>query len=212
MQIPDHATVLFQGDSITDAGRNRNNPYDLGHGYAFLTAAWFNATWPQKQVTFLNRGISGNHASDLQERWQPDCLDLHPDVLSILIGINDTLHRFEHERVTTAAAFEDSYGTILHQAKDAGVGKIILMEPFALLTNERDWDWSAFLEDLAPKQQIARKLAREYNAVYIPLDGIFAAESTRRAPGFWAADGIHPTPAGAARIAQAWLQAVSLPS
>ncbi len=211
MQIPDHATILFQGDSITDAGRNRNNPYDLGHGYAFLTAAWFNATYPQKHVKFINRGISGNHASDLQARWQEDCLALHPDVLSILVGVNDTLHRFEHERVTTAAEFEQSYSDILHRARDAGIGNIILMEPFVLLT-DRDWNWSSFLEDLAPKQQIVRKLAREYHATYIPLDGIFAAESVRREPGFWAADGIHPTPAGAARIAQAWLQAVSLPS
>lgn len=82
-------TVLFQGDSITDAGRDRSNGADLGRGYALMAAGWFNALFPEVGAKFLNRGISGNRVKDLQARWQQDCVDLQPDWVSIYIGIND---------------------------------------------------------------------------------------------------------------------------
>lgn len=206
MVIPDHATVLFQGDSITDAGRNRNDTFALGGGYAFMAAARFGAMFPEKKVRFLNRGVSGDRVRNLQERWQADCLDLQPDVLSIMIGVNDMWRRYDGANdPTTPEAFEEGYRDILHRAREAGVGQLVMMEPFLLVTND---ERQMYYDDLNPKIQVVRRLAREFNAVYVPLDGLFAAASVRREPGFWATDGVHPTAPGAAFIADAWLRAV----
>src|SRR4051794_21960530 len=93
--LQDNDVVLFQGDSITDAGRNRDNGDDLGKGYALITAALFSHMYPGKRVQFINRGSSGNRVSDLQNRWQEDCLELKPTWVSIYIGINDTWRRYD---------------------------------------------------------------------------------------------------------------------
>ena len=200
-------SVLFQGDSITDAGRSRENPAELGRGYPHLVAAWFGMLQPELRVRFLNRCISGNRARDLQSRWQADCLDLKPDWVSILIGINDTWRRFDRQDPTAAADFAASYRDILRRTQDALQARLILLEPFVL---PHPADRKAWREDLDPKIAVVRELALEFNAVYIPLDGLFAAAAARREPSFWAADGVHPTPSGHALIARAWLEAVGV--
>ncbi|HHU52082.1 MAG TPA: SGNH/GDSL hydrolase family protein [Firmicutes bacterium] len=206
MLIKKDALVLFQGDSITDWGRNYEDPADLGQGYALMTAAWFSALHPELNVKFLNRGISGNRTSDLVARWQQDCLDLQPDVLSLLIGINDTWRRFDQNDPTTPEAFEDHYRSLLTTVRQKLNCPIIIGEPFLLpVTPEQQREWRA---DLNPKIDIVRSLAQEFNAIYLPLDGIFAAASTKQPAQYWAADGVHPTPAGQALISRAWLQAV----
>ncbi|MBN1934484.1 MAG: GDSL family lipase, partial [Anaerolineae bacterium] len=124
--------VLFQGDSITDAGRSRENDVDLGRGYAALVAAWFGAAWPEKRARFVNRGISGNRAKDLAARWQPDCLALKPNLVSILIGINDTWRRYDRNDPTSAEAFEVSYRAILTQVRDQLGARLVICEPFLL--------------------------------------------------------------------------------
>ena len=198
-------SVLFQGDSITDAGREYHNPAHLGNGYAFIASAWFQALYPDTQVRFLNRGISGNRAVDLEERWQQDCLDLQPTWLSILIGINDTWRHYDSNDPTSAASYEASYHSLLQRATAALDVRLILCEPFVLPTLPDRERWR---EDLDPKIAIVRKLAREYGALYVPFDGLFAQAATRREPSFWAADGVHPTQVGQALMAQAWLRAV----
>jgi lysophospholipase L1-like esterase len=203
--IEDQAVVLFQGDSITDAGRSRTNEAELGAGYAGLIAAWFSAAFPEKQVKFLNRGISGNRAKDLLARWQKDCLDLKPTWVSVLIGINDTWRRYDRNDPTPVEAYERDYREILRQTKETLHARLIICEPFLLPVPE---DRVAWREDLDPKIAAARRLAREFNAIYVPLDGVFAAASTRRECAFWAPDGVHPTRPGHALIAQAWLRAV----
>ena len=199
------ALVLFQGDSITDWGRNYEDPADLGQGYALMTAAWFSALHPELNVKFLNRGISGNRTSDLVARWQQDCLDLQPDVLSLLIGINDTWRRFDQNDPTTPEAFEDHYRSLLTTVRQKLNCPIIIGEPFCFRSPQNSREWRA---DLNPKIDIVRSLAQEFNAIYLPLDGIFAAASTKQPAQYWAADGVHPTPAGQALISRAWLQAV----
>ncbi len=196
--------VLFQGDSITDSGRDRLNPDNLGYGYAFLAASLFSAQYPELGVTFLNRGISGNRASDMRKRWQEDCVSLQPDWVSILIGINDTWRRFDSGLVTTATEFEEHYRAMLDDVRTRTNANLILCEPFLLPTPE---DRIAWREDLDPKIHIVRALAREYGAIYIPFDGIFAQASARQELTYWAADGVHPTAAGAALMAKAWLDA-----
>jgi acyl-CoA thioesterase-1 len=200
------ATVLFQGDSITDAGRNRADGFDLGQGYAMMAASWFTALHPERRVQFLNRGVGGDRVKDLRARWERDCLELKPMWLSILIGINDTWRRYDSNDCTSAEEFEAVYRDILSQARDRLGARLILCEPFVLHATEDKMQWRA---DLDPKIHAVRKLAREFGAIFVPLDGLFAAASTRREPGFWAADGVHPSPAGHALMAQAWLRSVS---
>jgi lysophospholipase L1-like esterase len=204
-KIKNNSLVLFQGDSITDAGRSRENDNDLGRGYAMMTTAWFSALYPEKQVRFINRGISGNRVKDLKARWQKDCIDLKPDWVSILIGINDTWRRYDSNDPTSVEDFETNYRDILNQIKrklDAG---IILCEPFVLPVPEDRLKWR---EDLDPKIGVVRKLAQEFRAFLVPLDTLFAQAAERREPSFWAPDGVHPSPAGHALISQAWLETI----
>jgi acyl-CoA thioesterase I len=210
MLLQNKDIVLFQGDSITDTQRNREVPGDLGKGYALMTAGAIQAMFPGKAITFLNRGISGNRVKNLQERWQQDTLDLKPTVVSIYIGINDTWRRYDRDDPTAVEEFEAGYRDILNRtvSKLENV-KLILMEPFVL---PHPVDRATWREDLDPKIQVVRKLAREYQAVLIPLDGLFAQASMRAESAYWAADGVHPTPAGHALITQAWLQAVGAKS
>ncbi|GCF07668.1 SGNH/GDSL hydrolase family protein [Dictyobacter arantiisoli] len=197
--------VLFQGDSITDWGRDREDPTHLGSGYALMAAAWFQALYPELEVQFINRGIGGNRVVDLEARWQQDCLDLHPGWVSLLIGINDTWRRYDNADPTSTQRYEDGYRRLLDRTVQATQARLILCEPFVLPYPAGREVWR---EDLDPKIAVVRKIAREYNAIYVPFDGIFAQVATQRAPEFWAADGVHPTPAGHALMAQAWLRAV----
>ncbi len=204
MIIQKAQTILFQGDSITDAGRDRASVKGLGGGYAMMAASRMQALYPELGLTFLNKGISGNRASDLAGRWKEDCLDLKPDWVSILIGVNDCWRRYDSNSPTSAEVFETHYRDILERSKKHGIG-IILCEPFLLPCPP---DRVAWREDLDPKIHVVRKLAREFAAALVPFDGVFAARSVIQPPDFWAADGVHPTSAGHALMASAWIDAV----
>jgi len=205
MYIKPNATILFQGDSITDVGRSRETD-DLGSGYPNYVAALFNSAYPELNVKFINKGISGNRVIDLKNRWTEDCIALAPDVVSILIGVNDTWRRYDSNDETSAEAYYEDYKTILSRVKDElGDVPIIILEPFLLPYPEDRIKWRV---DLDPKIQMARKVAKEFGATYIPLDGIFASKCMDTEYSFWAADGVHPTSAGHALIARAWLEAI----
>ena len=205
MKIQDNSIVLFQGDSVTDCGRSRISDDDMGNGYANIIAAWFNATYPEKGVTFINRGISGDRTVNLVQRWDEDCIALKPDLVSILIGINDCWRRYDSHDPTSTRDFEDNYRKILMDIKEKLDAKIVLCEPFVLPIPADRKQWR---EDLDPKIQVVRGLALEFGALYVPFDGIFANACTKREPSFWATDGVHPTQAGHALMARAWLDAV----
>jgi len=206
MLIKPNDRILFQGDSITDCGRDRGQPGSLGGGYAMMAASFLAALQPRLGPVCLNRGISGNRTSDLVGRWREDCLDLRPDVLSILIGINDVWRRYDRNLPTSMEEFARNYRAILEQTREAlPATRLILMEPFVLPVPD---DRKAWREDLDPKIDVTRHLAREFGATFVPLDGIFAAASAEQPPAFWAQDGVHPTQAGHALIARHWLRAV----
>jgi lysophospholipase L1-like esterase len=206
IQIQDGHTVLFQGDSITDSGRSREDDSKLGGGYAMMTSAWISAQHPERKIQFLNRGISGNRVVDLEARWKEDCLDLEPDWVSILIGVNDTWRRYDRNDPTTAEAYEEGYRDLLKQIQGHLNANVILCEPFLLHVSEKV---SQMRQDLDPKIEGVRKLAAEFDAGFLPLDTIFKEAVEHRPPDFWAKDGVHPTPAGHALISQAWIEAVS---
>ena len=197
--------ILFQGDSITDAGRSRENPTILGSGYAYYAAEMIKEEYPEIEFEFINLGISGNKAEDLLARWEADATEIQPDVISILIGINDTWHRAGNQDWMDNDYFEDCYRKILQMLKDKTNAKIIILEQFLLSVPDKEF----FHADLDPKIQIVRKLAREFADLFIPLDGLFAAASVDEAPTYWAPDGVHPSKEGAQFIAAHYLDAIS---
>ncbi len=205
-EIAEGATALFQGDSITDADRARFYLDDLGRGYAQMAAGWYGWRYPQRRVRFFNRGVSGDRVVDLLARWDADCLALRPDLLTILIGVNETWRAFEPGDPTPAPVFERDYRTLLTRTRAAlPQTRLVLMEPFLLPVAPEREAWRA---DLDPKIAVVRRLAREFDALLVPLDGLFAQAATQREAAFWAEDGVHPSPAGHMLIAQAWLRAV----
>lgn len=199
----ENEVVLFQGDSVTDCGRNREKEDDMGFGYPLLISSWIQAKYPEKNIRFINKGISGNRVCDLEARWNEDCISLEPTFVSILIGINDTWRRFDNNDPTSVKDFEDTYRRIISQVKEKTSAKIILCEPFVLPFPE---DRKLWREDLDPKIHAVRNLAREFQTLLLPLDGLINSAAAQKSPEFWAADGVHPTMAGHALIAQEWLK------
>ncbi len=199
--------LLFIGDSITDAGRETD---DLGHGYALLTAAKLAASDPENTWTFVNRGIGGNKLADLKKRWQADCIDLKPDIVSILIGINDTWHNVgEPEAFATKESFtrfEADYRYLLDRLVESGIKKIVLMEPFVLPEPDDRRSWRS---DLDPKIHLIRQLAKEYQAVFVPLDGTLNSLGISYGyEKYTGDDGVHPTLLGHETIANIWIETV----
>ncbi|HEX9996887.1 MAG TPA: SGNH/GDSL hydrolase family protein [Abditibacterium sp.] len=200
--------ILFFGDSITDAGRNYaalpGDPNGWGNGYAYQLSARLGADLADYGLTFSNKGISGNRVYDLESRLESDVLALQPNLVSILIGINDTWRRYDSGVISHTEEFAASYRRILERLRAAET-EVVILEPFLLPipADRRGWR-----EDLNPKIDAIRDLAREFEATYVPLDGIFAAAAARREMGFWLPDGVHPSPSGHALIAEAWLNAV----
>lgn len=197
--------ILFQGDSVTDCGRSRQDDGSLGSGYAMLTSAWLSASYPEYRLRLVNRGVSGNRTRDLLARWEQDCIALRPDWVSILIGINNTWRRYDSNDPTPVERFEQEYRQLLEWTKRETSAKIVLCEPFLLPYPE---DRIAWREDLDPKLAVVRKLAEQFADVFVPLDVIFQQATARQTPAYWAADGVHPTLAGHALIAQSWIKQV----
>ena len=207
---PGH-TVLFQGDSITDAGRDRavmepNALTKMGNGYAALAATQLLVDAPETGLKTHNRGISGNKVYQLAERWQADCLDLQPDVLSILIGVNDFWHKHKHNYEGTLETYESDYRQLLQRTKDAlPAVKLVVCEPFVLKVGAVDDTW---FPEFDGYRAAARRVAEEAGATFVPFQTMFDVAIKFAPPEHWAADGVHPTPHGAALMAHCWLKAV----
>lgn len=198
--------ILFQGDSITDAGRDRSDPHHLGNGYPKFAAAELRRRFPDTEFEFLDFGISGNRTWDLLTRWQTDCLDWQPDIFSVMIGINDTWRYYDQGLLTTTAEYEENLRSLLRQVKEQTSAKIVVLEPYLLPVNP---DWDRWREDLNPKIDAARRVARELADVYLPLDGLLNAACVTCAPSDLSGDGVHPNENGAQKIAALYVDAVA---
>lgn len=200
--------ILFQGDSITDVGRNteRGSQQSIGQGYALMVTGELGARYPG-QYTFENRGISGNRIVDLYARIKVDCWNLEPDVISILLGVNDVWHEFGNGNGVEADRFEKVYRMVIEDtlAKLPNV-KFILMEPFALPCTATEGRWEEFYQEIQKLSQIVQNLAKEYHLSYVPLQKKLEEVTTPELSDYWLGDGVHPTPAGHRLIADAWLE------
>lgn len=198
--------VVLIGDSITDAGRLADGELGLGHGYAARVAG----RCGRRGVEVLNRGVSGHRVVDLQARWDDDVLALAPDLVSIMVGVNDTWRRYDAGDATGAEAFEVGYRDLLDRTR-AGVphAAIVLVEPFLVPVREEQWGWR---EDLDPKIQVVRRLAAAYGVPLVATDGPFAqaVATSGLGPQAWAYDGVHPTAAGHDLLADLWSGVVRL--
>ncbi|MBQ2676064.1 MAG: SGNH/GDSL hydrolase family protein [Clostridia bacterium] len=211
MFLKENDVVLFQGDSITDCGRDRSNPNSMGYGYPIRVAGEFNMLYPELNVRFYNRGVSGNRTWDLLDRWDAECtgFDPKPTVVSVYIGVNDTWRRFDNNQITTAQQYEENYRKLLDDIKNKLSARIIMIEPYVLPNIATDEEnWNEWRNDLDAKIRVCRKLAVEYNALYLPLDGIFAQAYTKKQGTHWSADGVHPTDAGHALITENFMKLI----
>lgn len=203
--------VLFQGDSITDAGRDKENQRPntvagLGNGYSFLASARLFEMFPQRDLRIYNRGISGNKVHQLAERWQEDAIDLRPDILSIMIGVNDHWHTLGGSYDGTSAVYKNDYDELLHRTvKELPSVKLIICEPFILtdVDNINHEEWIPVFDEY---RSISRELAVKYDAVFVPFQSVFDQALTLAPAEYWAADGVHPSLAGAQLMADAWIK------
>lgn len=196
--------VLFQGDSITDAGRDYQRPDSLGRGYAFYLAAKIGLDAPNAH-SFVNRGISGNRIVDLYARIKKDLLNLQPEVLSLLVGINDVWHEAFDQNGVDAEKFERVYDWLLLEARQALPQlRILLMEPFVLPGLETADRWEEFHRETLLRAAAVKRLAKKHGAQFIPLQAPFETALQRAPAECWLHDGVHPTPAGHALIAREW--------
>jgi lysophospholipase L1-like esterase len=202
-------TVLFQGDSITDGNRTRNTDWNhvMGHGFAYIIASRLWYDYPAKGLHFFNRGISGNRVTQLAERWQTDTIDLKPDVINILVGINDTEAAIKGNVSCTPEQFENDYRALLKWTKEKLPDvKLVLCEPFLLPVGRVKENFETYQTEIAKRQQVAKLLSDEFKAIYIPFQSAFNDALSKAPAEYWIWDGIHPMPAGHELMARFWLE------
>ena len=210
-----NSVILFQGDSITDASRSReaqasetpNNQAGLGAGYAWLAAVDLLVARPLDNLQVFNRGISGNKVFQLADRWKTDCLELKPDVVSILVGVNDIWHTFSLGYDGTVEKYENDYLALLEQTKKMLPSvKLIVCEPFVLRCGAVTDKWFPEFDNY---RAAAKRVAQKHGAVFVAFQSMFDEAIKYAPPAYWAADGVHPTASGAALMAHYWLRTVS---
>lgn len=216
IRIAKRDVVLFQGDSITDAGRSRdkgktdvaNNQPGLGNGYAWLAAAQLLVDRPADELQFFNRGISGHKVFQLAERWQADCLDLKPDVLSILIGVNDIWHSLDPRLgyKGTVDIYERDYDALVERTRKTLPNvKLVVCEPFVLRCGAVTEKWFPEFDNY---RAAAKRVAGKHQATFVSFQAMFDAAIQYAPAEHWAGDGVHPSAAGASLMAHFWLKAV----
>ncbi|WP_276503789.1 SGNH/GDSL hydrolase family protein [Terrimonas pollutisoli] len=206
---------LFQGDSITDGnrGRDKDPNHIMGHGYAFSVASRIGADFAESNPVFYNRGISGNRVTDLEKRWQTDGLDIKPDVLSILVGINDGAVMIKEPEVKEATIdqFENSYRIILAKSKQQNPDTLfVLCLPFVYPVGRVKDDWEKYRSTVDQLAGRIRKLAAEFNSVLVDFPAVFDKAIKRKPAEYWIWDGIHPTVPAHELMAREWIKQVGV--
>ena len=211
LSLPKGTTILFQGDSITDAGRDKKNQIAnqqkaLGAGYAWMAASHLLIKNPQLNLTIHNRGISGNKVHQLANRWDKDCLDLKPDILSIMIGVNDIWHGLNGKYEGTVKTYEDDFLSLMERTRKVlPKTQFVICEPFVLRCGAVNEKW---FPEFDRYRAAARKVADQNNATFVPFQSMFDEAVQYAPPKHWAGDGVHPSSHGASLMAHFWTQSV----
>ncbi|MFZ4261628.1 SGNH/GDSL hydrolase family protein [Sphingobacterium sp. HJSM2_6] len=209
LSISQNDVILFQGDSITDAGRNKNNDQPnnanaFGDGYALLAASALLRDHAAKNIKVYNRGISGNRVPDLLNRWDKDAIALKPNIISIMIGVNDFWRTKDSGASNTPQKYKDQYKQLLEKTLTSLPGvKLIIIEPFGVKdVNHVKDEW---FPDFPNYQQASREIAKEFKTLFLPYQQIFDKALKQNNGAYWTTDGVHTTLAGASLMADAWL-------
>ena len=196
-------TLLFQGDSITDADRCREADEYMGSGYASMTAGKIGMNYPG-QYRILNRGISGNRSCDLYARVKADIINLQPDILTILIGVNDTWHELAHNNGVSIERYEDLLNMLICDVKKVLPNiKIVLLEPFVMLGSGTEPYYDAFAKDVKKRQMVCQKVAQQHGLPYVLLQKKLEDLAAMCSAEYVLYDGVHPTFTGHAVISEA---------
>ena len=197
--------ILFQGDSITDAGRDKRNYHHLGNGYPKYSAELISKAHTDIDFEFINFGISGNRTCQLFDRLYSDAIAFEPDIISVMVGINDVWHRHSHRIMTKDAQIEANYRAILSDLKKYTNAKIIVISPYLLDCDDKE----PVREDLKTVIPMIKRLAEEFADAYIPLNEYFD-EALKCAPEklYYSEDGVHTNQNGAQFIAKIYAQTV----
>lgn len=200
-------TILFQGDSITACHRDLNNPADLGQGYAGLVARALEKKYPG-QFTFVNRGVSGDRITDLYQRRQADILDVKPDVISILVGVNDVWHEKTGGTGVDVETYLDTYHDLLTELRQALPNtKIMLMEPFVNEGSATEDDIEWFEGEMAMRSEAVQMLCAKHDVFFLSLQFDLYDLEEQKPAGHWTLDGIHPTLNFHQYMADKWVKA-----
>ncbi len=203
-------TILFQGDSITDVDRIRDNDAHggaFGFGYPLLVSAQLGYDCPNA-FQFLNRGVSGNRVVDLYARIKRDFINLRPDVISILIGVNDVWHEIGGQNGVAADKFERIYSMLLDEILcELPQTRFLILEPFVTHGRATDGAWDEFSTQVPLRAAAAKRVAQAFSQTFVPLQSVFDEALTRASAAHWTADGVHPTPFGHELIAREWVKA-----
>ena len=206
--------ILFQGDSITDVGRSREDNANVGRGYPHLIKAAFDLKEPAK-YEFFNRGIAGNRSVDIYARIKSDIINLAPDFMSILFGVNDVSHEIFRQNGVSEAKLEVIYSMMVEEVIRALPNiKILIMEPFLLpasatvgiLADGSDM-YPYYRAEVEKRAAVAKRVAKNYSIEFLPLQKLFDEAAAKTSPEYWLKDGVHPTEAGHALIANEWIKA-----
>ena len=206
--------ILFQGDSITDCKRIREDNISMGVGYANMVKAELGYEYPEK-YEFINRGIGGNRIVDVYARIKSDIINLQPDYMSLLIGVNDVWHELGNQyNGVSAEKFEKIYDMLISEIlKELKHIKIMILEPFVLegaattATEEEPNRWEYFHMEVALRAEAAKRIAEKYNLPFVTLQGKFEEACKYAKASFWLHDGVHPTPMGHWILKKEWMKA-----
>ena len=199
-------TILFQGDSITDAGRSKEDDHNVGNGYPGLVKGELMLEYP-RQYTIYNRGVSANRIVDLYARMKEDIVNLNPDILSVLIGVNDVWHEYTSKNGITENKYYKIYSMLIEEVKDALPSvKIMIMEPFVLKASATEYHWEEFRYGVQKRAEKAKKVAEDFNLLFLPLQDKFDEAAKLVSADYWLKDGVHPTMAGHQLIKREWIK------
>ncbi|MCM3634904.1 SGNH/GDSL hydrolase family protein [Paenibacillus camelliae] len=211
MAMKPNTVILFQGDSITDGNRDRGNDLNhiLGHGYAYIIAGKLGSEHAESNPHFVNRGVSGDRVSDLYARWNEDAISIKPNILSILVGVNDAWRIVHNDAGGVTDRFERVYRHLLEETKEVLPNtQLVLCEPFILKTKATEQQFAMWHELIMDYQGKVRQLAEQFDAIHVPLQDVFDEAVKRKEAEAWLWDGIHPTVAGHYLLAERWLEVV----
>ncbi len=200
--------IVFQGDSITDMGRDRERDFMRGIGYPTLVAAELGFE-RAGEFEFINRGIGGNRIVDIYARMKRDIILLKPDILSILVGVNDVWHDFaEIPNGVSTEKYEKVYNMLIKEIKEElPETKLMILEPFVLKADATTETWNDFRSGVEEKAAAAKRVAEENGIKFVPLMKLFDEAAKKVPASYWLIDGVHPTAMGHELIKREWIKA-----